>query len=207
MLRSHTDQYNRGLSSCQTKFSLVFKFTYMMKEVFCVLVTKQVATLFFKEVVSRLVGSFSDRCRLIYGPGVQIHEHTIEQRAWKVSPMNYTVLNWRGYVWLYIPKAAKLKSMLTPYSQGDCLFCILPRIISQSFRHLIQDVEKSTHLKALLIFSSYYCMLYRSNKYSYSLLWVKVTLFIFFLTFVMQNKKYFNTNVIKSQWYHNHNRR
>lgn len=33
---------------------------------------RQVASMFFKEVVSRLVSSFTDRCRLIYGPGAQI---------------------------------------------------------------------------------------------------------------------------------------
>ncbi|XP_051124589.1 uncharacterized protein LOC127246954 [Andrographis paniculata] len=37
---------------------------------------RQVANMFFTEVVSRLVTSFTDRCRLIYGPGVQILENT-----------------------------------------------------------------------------------------------------------------------------------
>lgn len=41
----------------------------------------QVANMFFKEVVSRLVSSFTDRCRLIYGPGVQVLEHTNEQNT------------------------------------------------------------------------------------------------------------------------------
>ncbi|KAL3505200.1 hypothetical protein ACH5RR_035041 [Cinchona calisaya] len=41
----------------------------------------QMANMFFKEVVSRLVGSFNDRCRLIYGPGVQVLENSYEQRA------------------------------------------------------------------------------------------------------------------------------
>ncbi|XP_077240728.1 uncharacterized protein LOC143881504 isoform X2 [Tasmannia lanceolata] len=40
----------------------------------------KVASLFFKEVVSRLVGSFSDRCRMIYGPGVQVLENSYGQR-------------------------------------------------------------------------------------------------------------------------------
>ncbi|KAF9595712.1 hypothetical protein IFM89_003454 [Coptis chinensis] len=40
---------------------------------------RQVASMFFKEVVSRLVGSFSDRCRLIYGPGVQVLENSYGQ--------------------------------------------------------------------------------------------------------------------------------
>ncbi|KAF3796144.1 Coenzyme Q-binding COQ10-like protein [Nymphaea thermarum] len=35
---------------------------------------RQVASMFFKEVVSKLVGSFSDRCRSIYGPGVRVLE-------------------------------------------------------------------------------------------------------------------------------------
>ncbi|KAL8230908.1 hypothetical protein R6Q57_000686 [Mikania cordata] len=37
----------------------------------------QMASMFFKEVSSRLVGSFCDRCHLIYGPGVPV----IEQRT------------------------------------------------------------------------------------------------------------------------------
>lgn len=40
---------------------------------------RQIASVFFKEVVSRLVGSFTDRCRLIYGPGVAILENPYEQ--------------------------------------------------------------------------------------------------------------------------------
>lgn len=40
----------------------------------------QVATVFFKEVVSRLVGSFSERCRLIYGPGVPVLENSYGQK-------------------------------------------------------------------------------------------------------------------------------
>uniref|UniRef100_A0A453FM46 Uncharacterized protein n=1 Tax=Aegilops tauschii subsp. strangulata TaxID=200361 RepID=A0A453FM46_AEGTS len=34
----------------------------------------QVASMFFKEVVSKLVGSFSDRCFRIYGPAVPVLE-------------------------------------------------------------------------------------------------------------------------------------
>ncbi|KAL0360834.1 UNVERIFIED_CONTAM: hypothetical protein Sradi_3767900 [Sesamum radiatum] len=41
---------------------------------------RQIANMFFKEVVSRLVGSFSERCRLIYGPGVPIIENTYDER-------------------------------------------------------------------------------------------------------------------------------
>ncbi|CAA7403967.1 unnamed protein product [Spirodela intermedia] len=40
---------------------------------------RQVASMFFKEVVSRLVGSFTDRCRRIYGPGVPVLENTYGQ--------------------------------------------------------------------------------------------------------------------------------
>lgn len=39
-----------------------------------VLFVDQVASVFFKEVVERLVGSFSERCRVIYGPAVPILE-------------------------------------------------------------------------------------------------------------------------------------
>ena len=42
--------------------------------------TTQVASVFFKEVVGRLVGSFSDRCRVIYGPGVPVLENPYEHR-------------------------------------------------------------------------------------------------------------------------------
>ncbi|KAL3734834.1 hypothetical protein ACJRO7_024073 [Eucalyptus globulus] len=40
-----------------------------------------VASMFFREVVSRLVGSFSERCCLMYGPGVPIQEDIYGQRA------------------------------------------------------------------------------------------------------------------------------
>ncbi|KAK3029452.1 hypothetical protein RJ639_037737 [Escallonia herrerae] len=42
---------------------------------------RQIASMFFKEVVSKLVSSFNDRCRLIYGPGVAVLDHSYEQRA------------------------------------------------------------------------------------------------------------------------------
>ncbi|PIN16444.1 Oligoketide cyclase/lipid transport protein [Handroanthus impetiginosus] len=42
---------------------------------------RQIANMFFKEVVSRLVSSFNDRCRLIYGPEVPVLENTYDQRA------------------------------------------------------------------------------------------------------------------------------
>ncbi|GMY29654.1 coenzyme Q-binding protein COQ10 homolog, mitochondrial isoform X1 [Fagus crenata] len=54
--------------SCNLHFFVDFKFQSPLY--------RQVASMFFKEVVSRLVGSFSDRCRLIYGPGVQVLENS-----------------------------------------------------------------------------------------------------------------------------------
>ncbi|XP_010918011.1 uncharacterized protein [Elaeis guineensis] len=39
----------------------------------------KVALMFFKEVVSRLVDSFSDRCRRIYGPGIRVSERPYGQ--------------------------------------------------------------------------------------------------------------------------------
>ncbi|CAH2078758.1 unnamed protein product [Thlaspi arvense] len=35
---------------------------------------RQVASMFLKEVATRLMGAFSDRCRLVYGPGVRVDE-------------------------------------------------------------------------------------------------------------------------------------
>ncbi|KAL3634207.1 hypothetical protein CASFOL_021261 [Castilleja foliolosa] len=37
---------------------------------------EQIADMFFKEVVTRLVGSFNDCCRLIYGPGLSVLENS-----------------------------------------------------------------------------------------------------------------------------------
>ncbi|KAF5740680.1 coenzyme Q-binding protein COQ10 mitochondrial [Tripterygium wilfordii] len=48
--------------SCNLYFLVDFKFQSPLY--------RQVASMFFEEVVSRLVGSFSDRCGVIYGPGV-----------------------------------------------------------------------------------------------------------------------------------------
>ncbi|KAL2498265.1 Polyketide cyclase/dehydrase and lipid transport protein [Abeliophyllum distichum] len=59
--------------TCNLYFLVDFKFQSPLY--------RQMANMFFKEVVSRLVGSFNDRCRLIYGPGVTVLEHTYEQRA------------------------------------------------------------------------------------------------------------------------------
>ncbi|XP_022768770.1 uncharacterized protein LOC111312608 isoform X2 [Durio zibethinus] len=41
----------------------------------------KVASMFFKEVVSRLVSSFNERCRLIYGPGVPVLENSYGERT------------------------------------------------------------------------------------------------------------------------------
>ncbi|OIT04165.1 PREDICTED: coenzyme Q-binding protein COQ10 homolog, mitochondrial [Nicotiana attenuata] len=59
--------------SCNLHFLVDFKFQSPLY--------RQVANMFFKEVVSRLVGSFHDRCRIIYGPGVPVHENTYQQRV------------------------------------------------------------------------------------------------------------------------------
>ncbi|KAI3522150.1 hypothetical protein L1887_11630 [Cichorium endivia] len=50
--------------TCNLHFLVDFKFQSPLYS--------QVASMFFKEVASRLVGSFRDRCRLIYGPGVPL---------------------------------------------------------------------------------------------------------------------------------------
>ncbi|KAI7737509.1 hypothetical protein M8C21_020994 [Ambrosia artemisiifolia] len=54
--------------TCDLRFLVDFKFRSPFYS--------QMASMFFKEVSSRLVGSFCDRCRLIYGPGVPV----IQQR-------------------------------------------------------------------------------------------------------------------------------
>ncbi|KDP38334.1 hypothetical protein JCGZ_04259 [Jatropha curcas] len=59
--------------TCDLHFFVDFKFQSPLY--------RQVASMFFKEVVSRLVGSFSERCRLIYGPGVPVLEKSYEQKA------------------------------------------------------------------------------------------------------------------------------
>ncbi|KAL7117056.1 hypothetical protein ACP275_03G047200 [Erythranthe tilingii] len=59
--------------TCSLYFLVDFKFQSQFY--------RQIANMFFKEVVSRLVGSFNDRCRLIYGPGVPVLENTYDQRT------------------------------------------------------------------------------------------------------------------------------
>ncbi|KMT00519.1 hypothetical protein BVRB_9g218170 isoform A [Beta vulgaris subsp. vulgaris] len=54
--------------TCNLYFMVDFKFRSPLY--------RQVASMFFREVVSRLVSSFTDRCRLIYGPG-----ETVEHKA------------------------------------------------------------------------------------------------------------------------------
>jgi len=41
----------------------------------------QIASMFFKEVASRMVGSFTERCRLVYGPEVRVLENSYGKRA------------------------------------------------------------------------------------------------------------------------------
>ncbi|XP_042503123.1 coenzyme Q-binding protein COQ10 homolog, mitochondrial [Macadamia integrifolia] len=57
--------------TCDLYFLVDFKFQSPLY--------RQVASVFFKEVVSRLVESFTGRCRLVYGPGVQVLENSYGQ--------------------------------------------------------------------------------------------------------------------------------
>ncbi|KAF5208317.1 Polyketide cyclase / dehydrase and lipid transport protein, partial [Thalictrum thalictroides] len=50
--------------TCNVHFLVDFKFHSPLY--------RQAASTFFKDVVSRLISSFSDRCRLIYGPGIKV---------------------------------------------------------------------------------------------------------------------------------------
>ncbi|KAL3840399.1 hypothetical protein ACJIZ3_024990 [Penstemon smallii] len=59
--------------TCSLYFLVDFKFKSPLY--------RQMANMFFKEVVSRLVGSFNDRCRLIYGPGVPVLENTYDRTS------------------------------------------------------------------------------------------------------------------------------
>lgn len=65
-------EFNKGPlpGTCSLYFMVDFKFQSPFY--------RHMATVFFKEVVSRLVGSFNDRCCTIYGPGVPVHEYTDE---------------------------------------------------------------------------------------------------------------------------------
>ncbi|XP_062207022.1 uncharacterized protein LOC133908853 [Phragmites australis] len=57
--------------TCDLYFLVDFKFQSPLY--------RQVASMFFKEVVSRLVSSFSDRCFRIYGPAVPVLENSYGQ--------------------------------------------------------------------------------------------------------------------------------
>lgn len=57
--------------TCDLYFLVDFKFQSPLY--------RQVASMFFKEVVSKLVGSFSDRCFRIYGPAVPVLEKSYGQ--------------------------------------------------------------------------------------------------------------------------------
>ncbi|KAK1436586.1 hypothetical protein QVD17_02368 [Tagetes erecta] len=59
--------------TCHLHFFVDFKFQSPLYS--------QIASMFFKEVVTRLVSSFNDRCRLIYGPEVPVNETTVERNA------------------------------------------------------------------------------------------------------------------------------
>ncbi|CAA2991479.1 coenzyme Q-binding protein COQ10 homolog, mitochondrial-like isoform X2 [Olea europaea var. sylvestris] len=68
-------EFNEGPvpGTCNLHFLVDFKFQSPFY--------RQMANMFFKEVASRLVGSFHDRCQLIYGPGLPVLENTYEQRS------------------------------------------------------------------------------------------------------------------------------
>ncbi|KAA3476457.1 coenzyme Q-binding protein COQ10-like protein, mitochondrial-like [Gossypium australe] len=68
-------EFNPGpvLGTCNLHFLVDFKFQSPLY--------RQVASMFFKEVVSRLVSSFSERCRLIYGPAIPVLENSYGERT------------------------------------------------------------------------------------------------------------------------------
>ncbi|XP_027354184.1 coenzyme Q-binding protein COQ10 homolog, mitochondrial [Abrus precatorius] len=59
--------------SCNLYFLVDFKFQSPLY--------RQIASMFFKEVASRMVGSFTERCRLIYGPEMRVLENSYGERA------------------------------------------------------------------------------------------------------------------------------
>ncbi|XP_028772562.1 coenzyme Q-binding protein COQ10 homolog, mitochondrial [Neltuma alba] len=59
--------------SCNVYFLVDFKFQSPLY--------RQIASMFFKEVASRMVGSFTERCRVIYGPEVPILENSYGEGA------------------------------------------------------------------------------------------------------------------------------
>lgn len=80
-------QYNSGPvpGSCNIYFLVDFKFQSPL--------CRPVASMFFREVVSRLVGSLSERCCLIYGLGVPIQEDAYGQRAQKCGSWSRHILH------------------------------------------------------------------------------------------------------------------
>ncbi|MED6194891.1 hypothetical protein PIB30_032801 [Stylosanthes scabra] len=59
--------------TCNLYFLVDFKFQSPLY--------RQIASMFFKEVASRMVGSFTERCRLIYGPEVRVHARSYGERT------------------------------------------------------------------------------------------------------------------------------
>ncbi|KAK7310853.1 hypothetical protein RJT34_08614 [Clitoria ternatea] len=59
--------------SCNLYFLVDFKFRSPLY--------RQIASMFLKEVASRMVGSFTERCRLIYGPELRVLENSYGGRA------------------------------------------------------------------------------------------------------------------------------
>lgn len=74
--------------TCDLYFLVDFKFQSPLY--------RQVASMFFKEVVSRLVGSFSDRCFRIYGPPVPVLENSYGQGRWICYKPNFEGCALRG---------------------------------------------------------------------------------------------------------------
>ncbi|KAF4370413.1 hypothetical protein F8388_016150 [Cannabis sativa] len=65
-------EFNPGpvQGSCNVYFLVDFKFQSPLYG--------KVASMFFKDVVSRLVGSFNERCRIIYGPATQLQSPSFQ---------------------------------------------------------------------------------------------------------------------------------
>ncbi|KAL2346408.1 hypothetical protein Fmac_000408 [Flemingia macrophylla] len=59
--------------SCNLYFLVDFKFQSPLY--------RQIASMFFKEVASRMVGSFTERCNIIYGPEVRVLENSYGKGA------------------------------------------------------------------------------------------------------------------------------
>lgn len=59
--------------TCSLYFLVDFKFQSPLYS--------QIASMFFKEVASRMVGSFTERCRVIYGPEVRVLEKSYGENA------------------------------------------------------------------------------------------------------------------------------